>query len=72
MTLYPAIETTYLVHFAGERVESFVFEGRKRTRLSCTLASVTAEKAETLRFELPPMICDFPNVFQEDLSWLPP
>ncbi|KAH7838670.1 hypothetical protein Vadar_029706 [Vaccinium darrowii] len=61
--------------FFGERrepLEPYLCEPRERESIACLLASLTLDEDMSTRGELPRVVCDFPDVFPEELPGLPP
>ncbi|GFS40602.1 hypothetical protein Acr_00g0069490 [Actinidia rufa] len=59
----------------GERQESFepyLYEPRDKGSIAYLLASLTLDKDLSTRGELPRVVCDFSNIFLEELPGLPP
>ncbi|XP_058189297.1 uncharacterized protein LOC131306883 [Rhododendron vialii] len=61
--------------FFGERrepLESYLYGSRERESICSLLASLTLDEDVSARGELPLVVCDFPDVFPEELPGLPP
>ena len=61
--------------FFGERREPFepyLYESRDKGSIAYLLASLTLDENSFTRGELPRVVCDFPDVFPEELPGLPP
>ncbi|XP_028108693.1 uncharacterized protein LOC114307497 [Camellia sinensis] len=62
-------------YFLGDRVDwvlSSVFDPRSRNELSSLLATLLDSESVETRVELPRVVCEYPEVFPEDLTSLPP
>ena len=63
------------LEFFGERQESFepyLHELRDKGSIAYLLASLTLDEDLSTRGELPRVVCDFPDIFPEELPGLPP
>ncbi|GFY88890.1 hypothetical protein Acr_06g0008300 [Actinidia rufa] len=61
--------------FFGEHQESsepYLYEPRDKGSITYLLASLTLDKDLSTRGELPRVVCDFPDIFSEELLGLPP
>ncbi|KAL7210063.1 hypothetical protein ACSBR1_031598 [Camellia fascicularis] len=62
-------------YFLGDRVDrvsSSVYSSRGRSELSCLLASFLSSEFDEARIELPRVVCEYSDVFSEDLISLLP
>lgn len=62
-------------YFLGDRVDralSPVFDPRSKNELSYLLATLLDSESARTRVELPSVVCEYPKVFPEDLTSLPP
>ena len=62
-------------HFLGDRVGSVlppVYDLRGRSELSGLLASFTSGECDETQIVLPRVVCEYSDVFPEDLVSLPP
>ena len=62
-------------YFYGERreaLESYLYEPRERNEICCILASLTLDEDLSNRGELSRVVCEYLDVFPEDLTSLPP
>ncbi|KAL7218843.1 hypothetical protein ACSBR2_012005 [Camellia fascicularis] len=62
-------------YFLGDRVDrvlSPVYDLRGRSELSYLLTSLLSSECDKGRVELPRVVCEYPDVFPEDLTSLPP
>ncbi|GFS38674.1 hypothetical protein Acr_00g0058850 [Actinidia rufa] len=63
------------LEFFGERQESFepyLYEPWDKGSIAYLLASLTLDEDLSTHGELPRVVCDFPDIFQEELPSLPP
>ncbi|GFS28968.1 hypothetical protein Acr_00g0004810 [Actinidia rufa] len=63
------------LEFFGERQESsepYLYEPRDKGSITYLLASLTLDEDLSTRGELPRVVCDFPDIFPEELPGLPP
>ena len=61
--------------FFGERREPFepyLYESRDKGSMACLLARLTLDENSFTRGELPRVVCDFSDVFPNELPGLPP
>ncbi|MBM1124153.1 reverse transcriptase family protein, partial [Klebsiella pneumoniae] len=61
-----------IVVYRGEGDDLLPFSRRVRDRLSCMLASLISDDEIASRLEHLPVVLEFPDVFPDDLSGLPP
>ncbi|KAL7195478.1 hypothetical protein ACSBR1_035660 [Camellia fascicularis] len=57
-------------YFLGDRVDrvlSPVYDPHGRSELSCLLASFLSSECDEIRVELPMVVCEYSDVFPEDL-----
>ncbi|KAL7184151.1 hypothetical protein ACSBR2_026329 [Camellia fascicularis] len=62
-------------YFLGDRVDrvlSPVYGSHSQSKLSCLLASFLSSEYDKVRVELPRVVCEYSDVFPEDLISLPP
>ena len=62
-------------HFLGDRVGRVlppVYDPQGRSELSCLLANCMSSKCDETRTELPRVVCEYSDIFSEDLVSLPP
>ena len=62
-------------HFLGDRVGSVLppgYDPRGRSELSCLFASCIISECDETQAELPRVVCEYSDVFPEDLVSLPP
>ncbi|GFY90854.1 hypothetical protein Acr_07g0010500 [Actinidia rufa] len=75
MPLEPYMSGGGCLEFFGERQESFepyLYEPRDKGSIAYLLASLTLDEDLSTRGELPRVVCDFPDIFPEELPGLPP
>ena len=72
----PPIHKTILVwHFRGDKYDILpqtVYESRCQGQLVGWLASLTLEDEERLDLDLPRVVCEYVDVFPDELPRLPP
>ena len=55
-----------------DRALSPVYDPHGRSEHSCLLASFLSSECDEIWVELPRVVCEYPDVFPEDLTSLPP